>query len=182
MTLPIVIILMLLVASSVAMVAHKYRLPYTVALVVTGLILSVVRTSFYPDVDIGIHLTKELLFVVLLPVLIYEAAFHLELREFLNNWKSIITLAVPGLVVGLFMVSGLIYFGLKLTPTSISFGVAVLIGTIAAAPDPVGVLAVLRAGVIAMNLNPGLSPQRVLFRAVVAGAGRRGAGATAAPR
>ncbi len=31
------------------------------------------------------------------------------------------------------------------------------------------VLAVLRAGVIAMNLNPGLSPQRVLFRAVVAG-------------
>ena len=145
MTLPIVIILMLLVASSVAMVAHKYRLPYTVALVVTGLILSVVRTSFYPDVDIGIHLTKELLFVVLLPVLIYEAAFHLELREFLNNWKSIITLAVPGLVVGLFMVSGLIYFGLKLTPTSISFGVAVLIGTIAAATDPVGVIAVLRA-------------------------------------
>ena len=63
MTLPIVIILMLLLASAVAMVALKYRLPYTVALVVTGLVLSVIRSSFYPDVDIGIHLTRDLLFV-----------------------------------------------------------------------------------------------------------------------
>ena len=145
MTLPIVIILMLLVASAVAAVALKYRLPYTVALVVTGLVLSVIRSSFYPDVELGLHLTKELLFVVLLPVLIYEAAFHLELREFLANWKSIITLAVVGLMVGILTVSLMIYYGFQATPTPASLGCAVLIATITAATDPVGVIAVLRA-------------------------------------
>ena len=145
MTLPIVIVLMLVLASAVAMVALKYRLPYTVALVVTGLVLSVIRSSFYPDVDIGLHLTKDLLFVVLLPVLIYEAAFHLELREFLANWKSIITLAVVGLMVGILMVSLMIYYGFRATPTPVSLGCAVLISTIVAATDPVGVIAVLRA-------------------------------------
>ena len=87
MTLPIVVLLMLLVASAVAMATRKLRIPYTVALVVTGLVLSVIRSMYFPDFDLGLHLTKDLLFGVLLPVLIYEAAFHLELREFLNNWK-----------------------------------------------------------------------------------------------
>ena len=144
MTLPIVIILMLLLASAVAMVALKYRLPYTVALVVTGLVLSMIRSSFYPEVDLPIHLTKELLFVVLLPVLIYEAAFHLELREFLDNWKSIMTLAVVGLMAGIFLVSVMIYYGFR-AATPITLGGAVLIATIVAATDPVGVIAVLRA-------------------------------------
>ena len=145
MELSVVIILMLLVASAVAMATRKLRIPYTVALVVTGLVLSFIRSRFYPDFDVGIHLTKELLFVVLLPVLIYEAAFHMELREFLSNWKSIITLAVLGLVVGILMCGAMLFGGLHLLGQPFTWGAAFLVGTIVAATDPVGVIAVLRA-------------------------------------
>jgi CPA1 family monovalent cation:H+ antiporter len=143
-SLPIVVVLMLLVASAVAMGTRKLRIPYTVALVVTGLILSIIRNLYFPGVDAGIHL-KELLFVVLLPVLIYEAAFHLELREFLANWKSILTLAVPGLVVGIFLCGGLVHGGLLLIDEPFPFIGALLVSTIVAATDPVGVISLLRA-------------------------------------
>ncbi len=145
MELSIVVILMLLLASAVAMATRKLRIPYTVALVVTGLILSFIRISFYPEFDVGLHLTPELLFVVLLPVLIYEAAFHLELREFLSNWKSILTLAVVGLVVGIMLCGSMLYGGVMLINLPFTLGGALLVATIVAATDPVGVIAVLRA-------------------------------------
>ena len=145
MDLSIVVILMLLLASAVAMATRKLRIPYTVALVVTGLVLSFIRVRFYPEFDVGLHLTQELLFVVLLPVLIYEAAFHLELREFLANWKSILTLAVVGLAVGTLSAGSMLYGGLMALGLPFSFGGALLVGTIVAATDPVGVIAVLRA-------------------------------------
>ena len=145
MELSVVIILMLLVASAVAMATRKLRIPYTVALVITGLLLSFIRSRFYPDFDVGLHLTADLLFVVLLPVLIYEAAFHLELREFLANWKSILTLAVVGLMVGIMLCGSMLYGGLMLVDLPFSFGGALLVGTIVAATDPVGVISILRA-------------------------------------
>jgi CPA1 family monovalent cation:H+ antiporter len=145
MTLPIVLLLMLLLASAVAMATRKLRIPYTVALVITGLVLSVVRRQFYPDVDVGIHLTKDLLFVVLLPVLIYEAAFHLELREFLHNWKAILTLAVVGLLVGILTSGGMLHGGLLVIGVPFSLGGALLVATVVAATDPVGVISILRA-------------------------------------
>jgi len=82
MSIPIAFIFLLLLASVVAMLARRWKIPYTVALVVTGLSISVFREQFYPEVDLGLHLTPELLFVILLPILIYEAAFHFDLREF----------------------------------------------------------------------------------------------------
>ena len=145
MELSIVVLLMLLIASAVAMATRKLRVPYTVALVITGLILSFIRSCFYPKFEIGLHLTPDLLFVVLLPVLIYEAAFHLELREFLANYKSILTLAVVGLMVGIMLCGTMLYGGLMLVDLPFSFGGCLLVGTIVAATDPVGVIAVLRA-------------------------------------
>lgn len=145
MPLEIVVVLMLLVASAVAMVTRRLSIPYTVALLIVGLILSVIRSSFYPEFDLGLHLTKDLLFVVLLPVLIYEAAFHLELRHFLSNWKAILTLAVPGLVVGIMLCGGLLHGGLLLVKTSFTLGAALLVSTVVAATDPVGVISLLRA-------------------------------------
>lgn len=145
MPLEIVVVLMLLVASAVAMVTRRLRIPYTVALVVAGLILSVIRSNFYPEFDLGLHLTKELLFVVLLPVLIYEAAFHLELRHFLSNWKAIVTLAVPGLLAGILLCGLAIHGGLLAIHYPFTLGGALLVATVVAATDPVGVISLLRA-------------------------------------
>ena len=42
------------------------------------------------------HLTKELLYAVFLPGLVFEAAFHLDFQKFWQNKLAISSLAVPG--------------------------------------------------------------------------------------
>ncbi|MCA9669072.1 MAG: cation:proton antiporter [Myxococcales bacterium] len=144
MKLPLVVVSLLFIAVAVAMATRRVRLPYTVALVVAGLVLSLVKSTFYPGGDIGFHLTRELLFDLLLPVLVYEAAFHLETRELFANWKAIGTLAVLGAMVGIGSAGGLIYLSLRLVGVDLPFGLALLVATILAATDPIGVIALLR--------------------------------------
>ena len=60
---------LLLIAALVAMAVRRLRVPYTVGLMLTGIILAV---SPFPSDDIEI--TKDLIFTIFLPPLIYEAA------------------------------------------------------------------------------------------------------------
>jgi CPA1 family monovalent cation:H+ antiporter len=39
-------------------------------------------------------LTPDLLFFVFLPVLLFEAAYNINYRKLLNNWKTITAMAV----------------------------------------------------------------------------------------
>jgi len=59
------------VATAVALAARWLKVPYTVALVAAGVALGAVGVIDPP------HLTKELLYAVFLPGLVFEAAFHL---------------------------------------------------------------------------------------------------------
>ncbi len=69
-----ILILLFSVAVAVAIAVRQLHVPYTVALVLTGLALGILKL-FTPS-----HLTKELLFSVFLPGLLFEAAFHIEFR------------------------------------------------------------------------------------------------------
>ncbi len=144
MSIPMAFILLLILASLVAMMARRWRVPYTVALVVTGLAVSLLSEQLLPGFDIGLHLTPELLFVVLLPVLIYEAAFHFELKDLSANWRSILTLAAPGLVAGIFIAGGLFHAVFWALGYELGFTVALLIAAILSATDPVAVIALFR--------------------------------------
>lgn len=84
-----------LIATAVALAARWLRVPYTVALVVAGLCLGNTHIVSPP------HLTKELLYAVFLPGLLFEAAFHLEYKKFLKNKLAVSALAAPGLVVAI---------------------------------------------------------------------------------
>lgn len=83
------------VATGVAIVARRFKVPYTVALVVAGLALGSAHAFEAP------HLTKDLLYAVFLPGLLFEAAFALEFKKFVANKLAISTLALPGLVVAI---------------------------------------------------------------------------------
>ena len=61
-------VLLFSIATAVAIAARYFKFPYTVALVVTGLVLGTAHV-FEPP-----HLTKELLFAIILPGLLFEAA------------------------------------------------------------------------------------------------------------
>ena len=82
------IVVLLVVAALVAVVAKRMRLPYTVALVVAGLGLGVTGLLNPPA------LTKDLLFTLFLPGLLFEAAFHLDAEEFWRNRLPIFSLVV----------------------------------------------------------------------------------------
>src|SRR5439155_23873897 len=87
------IIILFIVAALVAVVAKRFRVPYTVALVIAGLALGAARVLTPP------LLTKELLFTLFLPGLLFEAAFHLEAEEFWRNRLAIFSLALPGVAL-----------------------------------------------------------------------------------
>ena len=126
------------------MIAQRLRLPYTISLVIVGLVFAALRDSLFPGFDPGLHLTPQLLFTVLLPALVYEAAFHLELRHFVRTWRTVLMLAVPGVLVGTVLTFGLSWIALGVFGIDVPFQVLLLAATILAATDPVGVLALLR--------------------------------------
>jgi CPA1 family monovalent cation:H+ antiporter len=95
MRLEYVLVALFAVATAVALVARRLRLPYTVALVLAGLALGTAHALEPP------HLTKELLYAVFLPGLLFEAAFALEFKKFWANKTAVSALAVPGLLLAI---------------------------------------------------------------------------------
>lgn len=86
------VLLLLLVAACVGMGARRFRLlPYTLALVAAGLALG--------GFDLPVLHDAELLLLLLLPALLFEAAFHIDLAEFRRNIAPIAVLAVPGVLL-----------------------------------------------------------------------------------
>jgi CPA1 family monovalent cation:H+ antiporter len=134
-------ILLFTVASAVALVARRLRIPYTVALVLAGLVLG----GF--DLLPAPALTKSLLFTVFLPGLIFEAAFHIDSREFRANLISILSLAVPGVIASTALVAFVLtpVFGLLgLSGMAFDWKVGLVFGALISATDPVAVVALFR--------------------------------------
>lgn len=93
------------------------------------------------------HLTKDLLFTVFLPGLLFEAAFHLEWRELRENVISIGSLAVPGVAAATGLTALLLtpaIRGLGVAPDDAAWGPALLFGALISATDPIAVVATFR--------------------------------------
>ena len=126
------IIELLLIASLVAIVVRRLHIPYTVALVVVGLLLTA-------QSSVRIELTPELILALFVPPLVFEAAFHLKLTELRQNLAFILVLAVPGVILTTVIVAGMLVLG-----TPLSLPVALVFGSLIAATDPVAVVALFR--------------------------------------
>jgi CPA1 family monovalent cation:H+ antiporter len=127
------IIVLILVATLVAIAVRRIRIPYTVALVLVGLFITVQR-------PLDIEITPELILSLFVPPLIFEAAFHLDFRLLRDNLAPILVLAVPGVVLNTILVGGIVAIGAEL-----ALSVAVIFGALIAATDPVAVVALFRA-------------------------------------
>jgi CPA1 family monovalent cation:H+ antiporter len=136
----IAFILLFVVATAVAIGGRWLPIPYTVALVLAGLALGSLKVFPAPE------LTRELLFSVFLPGLIFEGAFQIDLREFRANLITLACLAVPGVVVSIALVTA------ALTPLVAALGLApgfdwrgaLVFGALISATDPIAVLAIFR--------------------------------------
>lgn len=134
-------ILLLVVATGVALAVRRLRVPYTLALVVAGLVIGSSHVVQAP------HLTKELLYALCLPGLIFEAALHLKAKDFLRNKFTILGLAVPGLV-GAIALTGL---GLSALlggvggASGVGLPEALVFAALIAATDPIAVVALFKS-------------------------------------
>ncbi len=127
------VIELLLIASLVAIAVRRLRVPYTVALVVVGLFL----TAQQP---IKIPFTEELIFALLVPPLVFEAAFHINLSELRRSLPTILLLTVPGVILSMFIVGGIVSM-----TTPLALPIALVFGALVSATDPVAVVALFRA-------------------------------------
>jgi monovalent cation:H+ antiporter, CPA1 family len=125
--------LLLLIAGIVAMLTRRLRLPYSVGLVLAGIVLAV--SPFAPTVQ----LTKNLVFTVFLPPLLFEAALNLDWHRLRYNFAVVAVLASLGVILSaLVTATGMRYFA------NWSWLDALVFGALIAATDPVSVIATFK--------------------------------------
>ncbi|TNE91309.1 MAG: sodium:proton antiporter [Deltaproteobacteria bacterium] len=134
------ILLLLLIGCIVALGARRFRMPYTLALVVAGVLLGFVHLE---ELEV-FHLSSEVLFTFLLPALLFEAAFHLDLADFRKNAVAILTLAMGGVLVSAGLTGLILWGGLSVLRPGVEPAVIALFAVVIAATDPISVLALFK--------------------------------------
>jgi CPA1 family monovalent cation:H+ antiporter len=117
----------------VALVSSRLRLPYTAALVLVGLGISAL------PIREGLQVSPQLAVPVLLPGLVFEAAYRLDGDELRRAFGGVALLAVPGVLVTAVVVALILSVA-----TGLPMKEAFLVGAIVSATDPVAVVSTMR--------------------------------------
>jgi CPA1 family monovalent cation:H+ antiporter len=156
---------LLLIASATAVAVKWVRMPYAVALVIAGLIIGVSKV-LQP-----ITMTPDLVLLIFLPALLFEAAWNLDIKALRRDWLGISVLATIGVIVCMFAVAAILHF-----VGGMNVQTALLFGAMVSATDPVSVVALFREMGIDKRLTMILEGESlfndgtavVLFRIVLA--------------
>ena len=124
---------LLFVSAIVAMLTRRLHLPYTVGLVLAGMAL------YFSHVYIKWHLTKDLIFSVFLPPLVFEAALFIHWRDFKKELPLVTLLATAGVVLAAAVTAAGMHYALFW-----DWGSAIVFGVLIAATDPVSVIATFK--------------------------------------
>ena len=124
---------LLFVSALVAMLTRRLHLPYTVGLVLAGMAL------YFSHVHIKWHLTKDLIFSVFLPPLVFEAALFIHWRDFKKELPVVTLLATAGVVLTATVTALGMHYAL-----SWEWDSAIVFGVLIAATDPVSVIATFK--------------------------------------
>lgn len=132
-----VFVALLGVAALVAIVVRPLRLPYSVALVLVGLaagvFVAVVRPGAVPVV------APEIVLVVLLPGLVFEAAYRLDLGQLRRSFAPLVFLAMPGVLISASVVAVILHVA-----TGLRLDLAFIVGAMVSATDPAAVVSTFR--------------------------------------
>jgi CPA1 family monovalent cation:H+ antiporter len=128
-----IFVVLLMVTATVAMSVKWIKLPYSIALVIVGLIIGLCH--LLPPVE----LTPDLILLIFLPAVLFEASWNIQLSELRKSWMPITVLATVGVVINTLIVA----FGMHYL-ANVALGPAFLFGAMIAATDPISVLALFR--------------------------------------
>ncbi|XP_055996016.1 sodium/hydrogen exchanger 10-like isoform X4 [Ostrea edulis] len=121
----------------------KIRLPYTVVLLVLGVLFGLLSSNnatihAYAGV---VETDPHLLLFIFLPVLIFESAFGMEVHTFMKTFIQVLLLAIPGLAMASLFTCLLARY---LFTYEWDWNIGMMFGSILSATDPVAVVALLR--------------------------------------
>ncbi len=142
---------LLIAAAIIALLAKRLRIPYTVSLVLGGLLLGVIHIPMLSPLQPGNRpdwLTPDVILIVFLPALVFEGSVKLDLRELLRNSVPLLLLANVGVLVAALVTGYIMHWSIGLPVL-----VALLFGSIISATDPISVLAIFKD----LNVNKRLS-------------------------
>jgi len=137
-----IITLMLLVATAVAVIVKWVRIPYSIALVIAGLLIGSVY-AFPARV-----LTPELVSFIFLPPLLFESGWNIHFDKLKRNWLPITVLATFGVGLSIAVMAFCLH-----SFATISLGAAFLVATMLSATDPISVVATFRKMGISKRLT-----------------------------
>jgi len=152
------LVVLLLIALIVILLTSRLRIPYTLGLVVVGLVISLF--GLFPEV----HLAPDLVLFVFLPALLFEGAWSIETERLRKNWIHIFLLAGPGLVLSVVLIALLLHF-----LGGMGWLTALLLAAILSPTDPVAVLGLLRQLKVDVDLSSIIEGES-LFNDGIAGA------------
>lgn len=136
------IVLLLFGVAFLGVLTNRFKFPFPIALVLSGLAISLI-----PDLPV-ISLNPEIVFVVFLPPLLYSSAWNTSWHDFKANRRSI-SLAAIGLVL---FTTAAVAAAAHYFITDISWPLAFLLGAIVSPPDAVAASSVTKG----LGLSPRL--------------------------
>jgi CPA1 family monovalent cation:H+ antiporter len=113
--------------------ARRLGVPGPIAFILAGLGLAAAAPQ------LRVVVTPELVLVVLLPGLVFDAAYRLHWEDLRRSYASIAFLAVPGVLISAAIVAAGLVLGTGLRPE-----LAFVVGAMVSATDPAAVVATFR--------------------------------------
>ena len=126
----------------VALAARRLRLPYTVGLVLAGAALAATRSNA------GLALTHDLIFDVVLPPLLFEAALNLNWSDLRRDLVPVVALSTIGVALCALLVASGLVAGLGWPIES-----ALVFGALISATDPIAVISLIKESRVTGRLS-----------------------------
>jgi monovalent cation:H+ antiporter, CPA1 family len=136
------LIWLLIAASTIGVLTKYLRIPYTVALVLGGLLLSLLRLHFLSPLQPNQRpnwLTPDVILILFLPALVFEGSIKIDVRDLLRDAAPLLVLANVGVVLATLVTGYLVHWAIGLPVL-----IALLFGAIISATDPISVLAIFK--------------------------------------
>ncbi len=131
---------LLFVAAVAAILVRKLRFPYTIGLLIVGILIGYLshRVEFLAPMQ-EVQLSPDIILFLILPTLLFEASINIESKTLRRNLVPILIMATLGLLISMTIVG----IGIS-AATPLTLGAALLFGALISATDPVAVIALFK--------------------------------------
>lgn len=129
-----IIIFILAIVIGLSAFADKVKLPYPILLVIVGIAI-----GFIPTMN-EIEINPEIIFLLFLPPLLYDASFNISPKDFKTNLNTISTLAITLVFLTTFWIAVVAHYMIP----NITWSLAFVLGAILSATDAVAAISITK--------------------------------------